>query len=268
MCLIAFAWRVHPAYPLVVVANRDEYFERPSAAAQWWAEAPDLLAGRDLSAGGTWLGVTRTGRFAAVTNYRDPARVRADTESRGHLVLAALQAPDLNDTARAIAQRKGDYNPFNLLACDGRDMVVVESEGDGVRRLAPGVHGLSNHLLDTDWPKLHAAREGLAAALDTLPAHEPLVAMMRDDRPAPDAALPHTGISLAWERRLSSAFIRAPGYGTRCTTVVLVGRDGRCRFLEQRWNADGDADGLTDETFTIPCWPAGSACTGAQSPLP
>lgn len=252
MCLIAVAWQHHPDFPLVVVANRDEFFARPAAPAAWWRDTPELLAGRDLSAGGTWLGVSRSGRFAALTNFRDPASLRDDARSRGELVVNSLTATAPADSLAAeVCARRGEYNPFNLLIHDGESLAIVESHAARSRVLPAGIHALSNHLLDTPWPKVQQARQTLEAALDGLPAHEHLLDALRDDRPAPDADLPATGVSLEWERLLSSCFIRAPGYGTRCTTVVTVGRDGICRFTEQRWDEAGAPAGQSREIFRI-----------------
>ena len=252
MCLIALAWQVHADYPLIVVANRDEFFARPTAPAHWWNEAPGLLAGRDLSAGGTWLGVTRGSRFAALTNFRDPQRNRDNAASRGALVVEALRSADPAAAAARMLDRRADYNPFNLLIRDGDSLLVVESEAGRIEHLAPGIHGLSNHLVDTPWPKVRRACERLRQSLAQLPVIDPLLGTLRDDRPAPDAELPDTGIPLPWERMLSSGFIRAPGYGTRSTTAVLVDRHGNGRFVEQRWDEDGQESGRTDERFSPP----------------
>ncbi|TVO63630.1 NRDE family protein [Denitromonas ohlonensis] len=252
MCLIAIAWQQHPDYPLIVIANRDEFFDRPAAPAHWWPDPAGLLAGRDLRGGGTWLGVGRNGRFAALTNYRDPKQNRADARSRGDLVVRVAT----NDQsaaafgAQVIAERE-DYNPFNLLVSDGDALVAVESVTGQSHTLPPGVHTLSNHLLDTPWPKALAARRGLEAAIRSEPDIDALINILRDDRPAPDAALPDTGVPLAWERMLSSCFIRAPGYGTRCTTIVMRSNHGQMRFVEARWHTDGAPDGRTDEQFDI-----------------
>ncbi|HND25340.1 MAG TPA: NRDE family protein [Rhodocyclaceae bacterium] len=256
MCLILVAWQARADYPLVVAANRDEFFARPAAAAAWWDDAPALFAGRDLEAGGTWLGLSRQGRFAALTNFRDPARVRAGAPSRGALVADFLQGRESTDDALARLAAEGPrYNGFNLLLSDGVTLGVFESEADSGRRagrrLAPGLYALSNHLLDTPWPKVSAGKSRLARALDALPDDTPLRDLLRDDRPAPDAALPRTGVSLAWERMLSSAFIRAPGYGTRCSTVIVRDRFGWTRVVESTWDAHGRESGRVAERFQI-----------------
>lgn len=254
MCLILVAWRAHPDYPLVVAANRDEFFARPAAAAAWWPSdrAPAIFAGRDLEAGGTWLGLGRSGRFAGLTNFRDPARMRSGTPSRGALVADFLGSDESTAAALDRLKREGPrYNAFNILVSDGETLGIYESESGAAQLLEPGVHALSNHLLDTPWPKVRAGKSRLSRALAALPDDTPLRELLRDDRPAPDAELPRTGVSLAWERMLSSAFIRAPGYGTRCSTVITRDRHGWARFTESTWNEVGIETGRVVETFQI-----------------
>lgn len=256
MCLVVFAWQVHADYPLVLAANRDEYFKRPAAPAHWWTDAPELLAGRDLEAGGTWMGLSRSGRLAALTNYRDPSRHLPGAPSRGALVRAALEDDrPAHESLRQLGARSQAYAAFNLLVGDGTHLGVLESTTGQVRALAPGVYGLSNHLLDTPWPKLVKARAGLAAHIAHPPGGEEtlvdaLLGLMRDPVPAPDPHLPDTGVSLEWERWLSPAFIRAPGYGTRCTSVVLRDRDARTRLVELTWDVDGELLNQVDHRFT------------------
>ncbi len=163
MCLILVAWRSHPRYPCVVAANRDEYFGRPTAEADWWEEPGEILAGRDLQAGGTWLGVTRTGRFSALTNFRDPSVVKPDAPSRGALVTGFLTSrASTAEGLEEIARRGAQCNPFNVLCSDGQDLGVYESTTGAGRILDPGVYALSNHLLDTPWPKVTQAKSRLA----------------------------------------------------------------------------------------------------------
>ena len=185
MCLILLAWQAHPDYPLVVAANRDEFFARPAAPAGWWQDAPDVFAGRDLEAGGTWLGLSRAGRFAGLTNFRDPGRNRVGTPSRGALVADFLGSTESSAEALARLQLEGPrYNAFNLFVSDGDTLGIYESESGAARLLEPGVHALSNHLLDTPWPKVRAGKARLFRALQALPDDTPLVELLRDDRPA------------------------------------------------------------------------------------
>jgi uncharacterized protein with NRDE domain len=252
VCLILLAWRVHPDHELVLAANRDEFHSRPAAPAAWWTE-PAILAGRDLSAGGTWLGVSRDGRFAALTNYRNPSRPRPDAPSRGALVPQVLAAALPADQQLAQLRRiAGDYNDFNLIFSDGAQLAVFESVPGEGRVLGPGVYGLSNHLLDTPWPKVRNAKSALGAALTHLPDDTSLLELLRDDSPAEDHELPRTGLSLEWERLLSAAFIRAPGYGTRCSTILLLDSRGRARLREWSWSESGALSGQVEYRFQTP----------------
>lgn len=251
MCLILVAWRAHADYPLVLAANRDEFHARGAAPAAWW-QAPEILAGRDLSAGGTWLGVARDGRFAALTNYRDPTRPQRDAPSRGQLVPAALSGRlPVEQQLQRLRRTAGNYNAFNLIFSDGERLAVFESVPEDGRVLAPGVYALSNHLLDTPWPKVIAAKSALSAALARLPDERSLLELLRDERQADDARLPRTGVSLPWERLLSSAFIRAPEYGTRCSSIVLMDRHGGVQFSEWTWNESGAPAGQVEHRFEI-----------------
>lgn len=238
MCLILLAWETHPRWRLVAAANRDEFHARPTAPADWWpAPATHVLAGRDLQAGGTWLGVTRGGRFAAITNVREPQRYMVGAPSRGHLVGNFLlsRAPSLAYLAM-LMPTAGAFNGFNLLVMDGTTLGYFSNRGQGMRTLPPGVYGVSNHLLDTPWPKVTRGKDDLRAALaleddDALEARL-FEALARRD-PAPEAELPETGVGAERERALSSAFIVTPEYGTRSSTVLLVGRDGEVRMTER-----------------------------------
>lgn len=241
MCLILVVWRQHTRYPVFIAANRDEYHDRASAPAAWWSDQPNILAGRDLAAGGTWLGVTRTGRFAALTNFRDPARVRKDAPSRGSLVTWLLQSTEPVAASLGRLRRIGaDYNGFNVIFSDGRSLGVYESVPGEGRELAPGVYGLSNHLLDTPWPKVANAKSKLLAAIDAGAEQSTALDLLRDARPAPQHELPSTGVSAEWESLLSSAFIKAPHYGTRCSTIVRMDAEGHACFDEWSWDAAGE----------------------------
>ena len=245
MC-IAYLALGDPDWPLFIAANRDEYHARPTAAAAPWADRPDIIGGLDLHAGGTWLGRSRAGRYALLTNYREPGRHRSGAPSRGALVRDFLLGTDSAAAyAEAVCARGADYNGFNLIigAADGVRYLGNRDPSGRARPLTPGRYVLSNHLLDTPWPK--AAR--LRAALDTQPvgmlAADPdgVFAVLRDAEPAEDAALPATGVSIEFERLLSSPFIVSPDYGTRCTTVIAVAADGHALFSEQRYDPAGRA---------------------------
>ena len=238
MCLILFGWNQHPNYRLVLAANRDEFYERPTASADFWEDAPHVLAGRDEKAGGTWMGVTRAGRWAAITNVRDPDRHHPDAPSRGQLVSRYLKGQITPKAyARAVADHAGDYNGFNLLIGDTGVVYYLSNRGASTQPIKPGIHGLSNHLLDTGWPKVERGKKKLRRALerDTLDP-ERLLDLLHDTERPDDEALPDTGIGLAGERLLSPMFIESDKYGTRSSTVLLIGRDNRITFAERTYD--------------------------------
>lgn len=238
MCLIFVALRVHPSYPLVIAANRDEYYDRRTAPAAFWPEAPDLLAGRDLRAGGTWIGVTRTGRIAALTNYRDPESNRPDAPSRGAIVTSFLLSRE--EPLRWLQRFLPDvhrYNGFSFLAGQNDDLYYFCSRGEEIVKLTPGIHGLSNHFLNTPWPKVQKGKSELIRILshDTLQA-EDLFRLLSDRTIPPDESLPDTGVGLEWERILSPLFISSPTYGTRSSTVIMRDRSGNVTFVERSFD--------------------------------
>ncbi len=248
MCLIVFALAAHPELPLIVLANRDEYYARPAASAHHWTDSPALFAGRDLLKGGTWLGVTRRGRFAAVTNVRAPHAERFGA-SRGALVCAALLAnEDTQPWATAIDRPQ--YPSFNLLVGDAQELFYAHDATTDVLRVPPGVHGLSNARLDDPWPKVRRATDALQQ-LVVAPQFDvdAAFAILADRTLAADAELPSTGVSLELERALSSAFITRPGYGTRVSTVVLFHRSGALRFVERTFGEGGTPGLTTDVTI-------------------
>lgn len=254
MCLIAFAWNVHPDFPLLLVANRDEFYERPAAPLSWWSDQPQILAGRDLQERGTWLGTSRTGGIAAVTNVRSPDAVLRRPRSRGALASRFLQSPpELRRFTASLAETAQDYGGFNLLVCDGDHLHYLSNRPDFVARpVEPGVHMLSNAQLDTPWPKARAAAAAMQAWVDRDLADEAsLLATMRNDRPVQDSDLPETGVSLELERLLSSPFIRSTSYGTRCTSLLRLSRLGTVELFERRYGRDSAIEGETRIRFAI-----------------
>jgi uncharacterized protein with NRDE domain len=235
MCLILFAWQQHADYPLVVIANRDEYYARPSRDAHWWEDA-DIFAGRDLQAGGTWLGVNRRGHFAAVTNVREPGAMSPGKRSRGDLPRDYLAGSDDAETyLQALSNRDRDYAGFNLLLGDSRALWFYSNREHRLRRIEPGVYGVSNGRFDEPWPKLVTGRTELAQQIESGVDHEQLMEILTDHRVAEDHELPDTGVGLEFERLLSSRFIRSPGYGTRACSVVGFTRSERVEFSEQNF---------------------------------
>ena len=253
MCLAVLALDAHPRHALVLAANRDEYHARPSAPAAWGDDGAfrDILAGRDLMAGGTWLGVSRRGRFALVTNVREGKAQDPAARSRGELPLFALSATGTVEDAMGTIDGSR-YNGFNLLAGDPLRCAWVSNRGGSLRTIERGVHGLSNALLDTPWPKVARTKQRLADwlrgnAVDI----EPLFASLRDGAQPSDESLPATGVPLQWERLLSSPFIASERYGTRCSTVITIGRDGRARFVERTFGPEGATLGEAAYEFDI-----------------
>lgn len=243
MCLLLFAYRVVPEYPLIVAANRDEFHERPTAPAAWWPDR-GIFAGRDMEAGGTWMGVNRLGRFAAVTNFREPASHRPGLRSRGTLVLEALdQATAPTAVLAQLQSRAPLYNGFNLIFGDGNGLFSYGSRGEPAA-LSSGVYGLSNHLLETPWPKVTRGKAALRDYLDAgmAPTLEPLLDLLADRSAAPDADLPDTGVGIELERLLSPPFVRGREYGTRCSSIVLVAAEA-ITFVERRYAPDASIDG-------------------------
>jgi len=238
MCLIVFAWRPNGPVPLLVAANRDEFYARPSLPLGQWPDVPGLHAGRDLEAGGTWLGIAEGGRFAALTNIRDP-QAAAGARSRGELVKGFLAGPgSIEDYAEAVAGRIADYSGFNLLLGDGSRLGYFSSAEPALRWLDEGVYGLSNAGLDTPWPKVRRARQALADRMDD-GDDVALLDLLADDRQAADGELPETGVGVATERLLSSIFIASAHYGTRASTVVRCMADGSTALRERTFGPQG-----------------------------
>lgn len=238
MCLIVFAWQVVPDLPLIAAANRDEFYERPAAAAGWWSDYPDVYAGRDLRGGGTWMGVTRDGRFAAITNVRAPSEMRQEAPSRGRLVsdfLTASTSPQ--EYIERITARAALYNGFNLLVGD-RDTLIwfsnkAENDERNGRPLPSGVYGLSNGSLDSCWPKVVRTKAQFASLLCQGAPEDAFFEMLEDTTRASDCRLPRTGVSIELERLLSAVCIESADYGTRSSTVVKLARDEPAMLYER-----------------------------------
>jgi uncharacterized protein with NRDE domain len=253
MCLLVLAWKTHPRYRLVLAGNRDEFHDRAAAPLNWWQDDPRILGGRDLKAHGTWLGVARSGRFGIVTNYRDLQAPVDNAPSRGNLVprflTGATSPKEFLDDLRGAALR---YSGFNLLVGGTRALYYFSNRGPKTpTALAPGIHGLSNHLLDTPWPKLSRTRERFAKLLAEPDIQsEDLFAMLSDREQAPVDNLPSTGLPADWERVVSAPFIVNERYGTRCSTLLLVERNGRTVLQERRFDATGVQSGTSRFEFT------------------
>jgi len=253
MCLINFQFQEHPNYKLIVAANRDEFYNRPTAPAHFWEDNPTILAGRDLLQMGTWLGITQNGRFAALTNYRDPAHMTNDKTSRGEIIsnyLAGNESPE--DYLASLNVKKEEYNGFNLIIGTPDQLLYYNNiEGDIVD-ISSGTHGLSNHFLNTPWPKVTNGKKNLHDYVMNQEIVQPneLFEILSNAEIAEDLSLPNTGIDIELERQLSPLFISTKGYGTRCSTVVLVDKENNVTFVERTYE-NGEFKDENQFTFTI-----------------
>lgn len=234
MCIILFAWQQHADHPLLIAANRDEFHHRPAEAARWRG---DLLCGLDLAAGGTWLGVTRDGRFAAVTNYREPIQDRTPgARSRGMLPLGFLESRDTpQQWLEKLVPEQDQYGGFNLLVGDGKSLWYMGNRGGEPQAVTSGIHALSNGLLDTQWPKTVRGKALMKEQIANGASSEGLLSMLADDHVPADDDLPETGVGVELERLVAPIFIQSATYGTRASTVVRFHADGEFDFAEQRW---------------------------------
>jgi uncharacterized protein with NRDE domain len=250
MCLILFAYQKHPKYKLIVAANRDEAYHRPTAPAHFWEDIPFILAGRDLEKMGTWMGVTKSGRFSALTNYRDPKETKEGKNSRGELVSNALTFQgEVSDYMKSLGRSDDSYPGYNILAGDSNELFYYSNVGKTLIKISPGVYGLSNHLLDSEWPKVKRGKEGLTqiTANDSELQVEEIFSLLSNAEEAPDELLPNTGVPLEMERVLSPMFIKSNGYGTRSSTILLMS-DTEIEFIERVYVSDGTSK---TEKFTI-----------------
>jgi uncharacterized protein with NRDE domain len=254
MCLIAVAYQVNDDYPLIVLANRDEFYSRPSAPLGEWEDWPGLFAGRDLQGGGTWMGMTRSGRFAAITNYRELPHSEFDS-SRGHLVTGYLNGSSTNfEYLEQLKNTAEEYAGFNLLFGDAGELAYYSNKGKEQIPLPPGVYGLSNHLLDSPWPKVKRLKRSLSEAVRN-PDQSKLQALLQNLEIAPDDDLPDTGLEPELERLLSSCFIQSENYGTRSSNLIMVSRDKNVLMWERRFGPNGLYLGERIEEFPVEATP-------------
>ncbi|MEP2025140.1 MAG: NRDE family protein [Reichenbachiella sp.] len=223
MCLLLFAWKKHLSYDLVLAANRDEFYKRPTQQAHIWSDSLDLIAGKDLTAGGTWMGVTKTGKFAALTNYRDPSQINDQAPSRGDLTKDFLtQSYSPKDYLEKIKAAKIPFNGFNLLVGDHESLWYYNNLNCNITELSPGIYGLSNALLNDSWPKVENGKKKISQLIhQDLLKTDDLLEIVQDRSIAQNDQLPSTGIPLDWERALSAMFISTENYGTRCSSALL-----------------------------------------------
>jgi len=235
MCLIVFAKNIHPKYKFIFAANRDEFYSRPSEQAEFWEDHLNLLAGKDLQAGGTWMGITKQGRFAAITNFRDLKNIKDNATSRGHLTLNFLLG-DISPEAyyNKLNTTLFNYNGFNLLLGTLDELYYFSNKVDGLKKIESGIHGISNAIFDTPWPKVNKGKQQLENLLKQEEIHPwEVIDILKNSTPAKDENLPDTGVGLEMERMLSPIFIKSEKYGTRCSSVVMVDQDNNVQFVEK-----------------------------------
>jgi len=243
MCLILFAYQVHPGYKLIFAANRDEFYRRPTATAHWWQEHEHVLGGKDMKAGGSWLGISKTGKIAALTNFREPDNIKQGAPSRGDIIRDFLTEEwSTSNYTQRLEEKGKTYNGFNLIYGHIDQLHYFSNRTSGSQKITPGIYGLSNHLLDTPWPKVVKGKEKLSEYIRSAnPSTEEAINWLYDTALAPDVELPATGVPREWERILSAMFILSPKYGTRSSTAILVDLNDRVTFHERSYIPENQA---------------------------
>ncbi|MGG0657859.1 NRDE family protein [Rummeliibacillus pycnus] len=240
MCIVNFHFHNHSKYKLILVANRDEFYERPTKPAHYWEDEPNILAGRDLRQMGTWLGITKEGKFAAITNFRDPSLPVTGRYSRGEIIRNFLTndiQPDL--FINGLIKERQSYGGYNVILGDSNGLYHYNNVLDESKDIKPGTHSLSNHSLDTPWPKVAKAKTRLNEYVQTNPLEvniNDLFNLVSDRSMAHDDELPHTGVGLEMERLLSPIFIKIPNYGTRSSSVLLIDKNNHVTFVERTFH--------------------------------
>ncbi|MFA5903922.1 MAG: NRDE family protein [Desulfobacula sp.] len=252
MCLIVFGYKVSEEYPLVLAANRDELYRRPTLPMHFWKSHPDILAGQDLEQGGTWFGIHKSGMFAALTNYRNPAAINPHAPSRGEIIIDFLNSKkspeefihDFRSNARS-------YNGFNLIFGNADHLFWFSNVTDDIKSITPGIHGISNRFLNTPWPKVESGKKALEKSMTTAPTPGHIFSFLKDTSVPDDDKLPETGVGLEWERILSPVFIKSDTYGTRSSTVLRVDQKGNIKITERTYFPE-NSPGYKDLDFFIP----------------
>lgn len=251
MCLVVIAHRAHADYSLLIAGNRDEFHARPTQGARWWPDRPDVVGGRDLQAGGTWLALHRSGRFATVTNFRDAEATVGKLASRGELVTSFLDGN--MQPLDYVAGIDGDrYGGFNLLVGNSRTLAYLSNQNGDCRELQPGIYAVANATLDTPWPKVERSKAALRALIESGNINETTLMRLLNDRTRARVNAVEAGhLPFDKAHALTAPFIVLPDYGTRCSTVVIADNDGLVRMSEKRFAADGESTGQSDFRFRI-----------------
>lgn len=252
MCLILFGYKISDQYPLVFIANRDEFYQRPTAPMHFWEKNPDILAGKDLEQGGTWFGIHKNGRFAGLTNYRNPSAINPQAPSRGEIIVDFLESKDrVENYFKNFAKTAGQYNGFNLIFGDKTDLYWFSNLKPAVEKIPPGIHGLSNRFLNTAWPKVEQGKTALKTALEGPIEPEALLNLLTDQSVPEDEMLPSTGMDLEWERLLSPLFIQSETYGTRSSILMLMDQKGVFSITERTYSPENKSI-YQDRKFILP----------------
>ncbi len=253
MCMILISYKIRQDFPLVIAANRDEFYERPTAPMHFWQDHQEILAGRDLKANGTWIGFTRSGRFAALTNYRDPGSLIADAPSRGDIIPRYLESKKSGESFLSHFSSEAErYNGFNLLVGDGESLFWFSNREKKIICLNPGTYGISNHLLNTPWPKVKQGTKALESVMSAQGPVNPedLFSILKNQSVPEDALLPDTGVGITWERILAPIFIQSNSYGTLSSTLVIMDRQGTLNIIERSYHLD-NVGNFDDRSFII-----------------
>ena len=251
MCLILFGYKVSEKYPLVIAANRDEFYQRHTAPMHFWEDRPSILAGKDLEQGGTWFGVSKNGRFAALTNYRDPSSIRPKAPSRGEIIVDYLQSnePD-SEYFKSFRQKAETYNGFNLIFGNMENLYWFSNLKDSPEKIKPGIHGISNHFLDTPWPKVKSGKKALEKIINKKISSLNLFPILTDQSVPDEILLPDTGVGLEMEKILSPLFIQSDIYGTRSSTVMIADREGNLDISERTYS-HSNKNNYTNQSFIV-----------------
>ena len=239
MCLILFGYKISSKYPLILAANRDEFYQRPTAHMHFWEDKPSILAGKDLQQGGTWFGVNQKGIFAGLTNYRNPAAIKQNAPSRGEIIIDFLESGKSIETHfKPFKKKAASYNGFNLIFGNKDNLFWFSNLKNTIKKITPGIHGLSNRFLNTPWPKVESGKKALQKIISETITSESLFSILTDQSVPDDSLLPHTGMGLEWERILSPLFIQSDIYGTRSSIVMLMNQNGNIKITERSYHPE------------------------------
>jgi uncharacterized protein with NRDE domain len=254
MCIALFSYKNTPGYRLILAANRDEFLARPTAPLDWWSDNNRILAGRDIQDGGTWLGVSRKGSFGVLTNYRELPKMNESLKSRGEIIVRYLSADSmLPDFFRGLQERASHFRGFSLLLGNASSLWYYSNRCDELLEVVPGIHGLSNHLLNSNWPKVERGKMLFAEVVqDTRFDRDSLFEILHDTAQPDKSELPDTGVGSEWEEKLGPIFITSDNYGTRSSAILTITDNGKITFYERTYmHGSYGAKTETERCFTV-----------------